>query len=439
MKKISILLKTTADESLKDLLQTPYYKIYNLVEQWYEKPKNISNRIVFLEYKNKNERKSIIKSLIANNPRELIIPYFRWDIQSKYAIFAWNQYSSHNVDWKTFRHKNKMNEFIGNEKKSFFIPYNELWSHNYDSIKNHLWWENFIIKPINRSASAWAFKIQSQENWDNISSKLLHSDHVVEEYYPGHLHSVDFYFDGENILILCAVKEMPFIEILDENKFSDTFFSMYWEDIQKHFLYSLPIRYDIPYSRLHDEERKFIYSLWSKLKNIWYKWFIHLEYKFDTKTKKVWFIEWWARMWWQRIDWIKKLHYFDIKSLLYDIHSNDISKWKKYKWCYIFKETVADMHYVWIYKNFLKKTHIWDILTWYKNYMQVSFYDYIINYFKSIGIIINNLHIVKNSYSNNFYPTYQGKSSFKILFEVNDENFKKLREKKIGIIEKLIF
>jgi hypothetical protein len=33
MKRISILLKTTADESLKDLLKTPYYKIYNLVEQ----------------------------------------------------------------------------------------------------------------------------------------------------------------------------------------------------------------------------------------------------------------------------------------------------------------------------------------------------------------------------------------------------------------------
>jgi len=69
-------------------------------------------------------------------------------------------------------------------------------------------------------------------------------------------------------LVLSAVRELPFIEILDEHKHSALFLEKYGEDIEKRFLYFLPIRYDVPYNKIHDEERKFLESLGKKLHNI---------------------------------------------------------------------------------------------------------------------------------------------------------------------------
>ncbi len=439
MRKISILIKHSGEETVKQLLQTPYYRIYVLIEEGTEIPKSLSNRVIFFSYKREHHRNGIIKKLISDKPRELIIPFFRGDSYSQYAIHTRNQYSNKNIDWKIFKYKHKMNEFVGSEKKAIFLLHDTLSTTSYNDIKKTLWEDTFIVKPINKSASAWAFKIANHHDWEQIQSKLLPCDHVIEEYYPWHLHSVDFYFDGEHVLVLCIVKEMPFIEIMDENKHSEEFLLAYGEEINKHFLYFLPIRYDIPYNKMSDTERKLLSDLWKKLKSIGYKWFIHVEYKFNPITKKVGFIERWARMGWQRSDWIKRLHYFDIKELLYDIHSGDISKWKSYKWSYIFKNIVPNMHYIGIYKNFLKKTSIGEIISSHKNYMEISFQQYIINYFKSLWIVVNNLHIMTSGNKKDFYPSYQWKSIFKVLFEVDDDNFKKLKSKKIQIIEKLVF
>lgn len=440
MRKISLLHIYGGLHTLDLLLALPYHKIYLLIESAEVLPKVTSTRLQFLVYTSEREWKKVIKKLVSDHPNELIVPFFRGDSDSQYSIYLQNQYQDITIDRKLFRHKNKMNEFIGQEKKFLYLLQDELATTSYSQLQNTLQEDTMIIKPINRSASAGAFKIASAEDWNRIKNRLLPAHHVAEEYYPWHLHSIDFYFDGEHILILCAVKEMPFIEIMDENKFSPWYLEQYGEEIKQHFLYALPIRYDIDYSRLHDNEWKFIQSLWTKLKAISYQWFIHLEYKFDPLTKKVWFIERGARMGWQRVDWIKRLHYFDMRELLYDIHSNDISKRKAYKWCYIFKNRANDVHYIGIYKNFLKKTHIGTVLSSYKNYFKISFQTFVTEYFKSIGITITNIKTIATTGSNHyFYPSYEWKWSLKILFEVDDENFKKLRKKKIEIIEKLVF
>ncbi len=441
MRKISLIANYRKSINIKEWLSVPYYKIYILKRESIEISKNLSssNRIQIHSYSNENEIKWIIKRIIEKSPDEYLIPYFTSDRLSKYSIYTNNQYSSNEVDWRTFRYKNKMNEFIGMNKKNLFIPHEKLSQYNYDSISKEINENIFIIKPINLSSSAGAFKITSHQDREDIKSKLLKTDHIVEEYFWWYLHSLDFYCDGEKILLLTAVKEMPFIEILDEKRLSNSFMNTYWSEIEKHFLYFLPIRYDIPTSKLRDEEWKFLEEVGKKLISIGYKWIIHLEYKYDPNTKKVGFIERGARLGGERVNYLKKINYFDMASLLYDIHNGDTSKRKKYKWSYILKDSVNDLHYIWIYKNFIKKTTIGEILTNHKNFFKVSFIEHLNQYFYSIGLEVKNLQIITTGNQKDFYPSYEWKSTFRIFFEVDDENFKKFTKKKITILEQIVF
>jgi hypothetical protein len=200
------------------------------------------------------------------------------------------------------------------------------------------------------------------------------------------------------------------------------------------------VRYDVPYAKLHDEERKFLAKLGKKLKQWWYVWFIHLEYKFDSKNKKLWFIERWARLGWERIEWIKKLHYFDIPTLLYEIHSGDISKWKPYKGSYIFKNIIPNMHYVGLYQNFLEKTHVGTVLTAYDNYVNISYKDYMLSLISQYGVVPNDMKILLTHKKWYLHPSIEGRwTRCKIYIELNDEMFLKLKKKKIDLIEQLSF
>jgi len=440
-KRISLIVKISSKKDITHLLHYKFKTIYCLVKNDIDVGKISSQRIMLLPYTDESEWKSIIWNTIKNNPLEKIIPYFRGDDNSKYAIQVHNCYNENTIDRRLFKHKNKMNDFMSHSKKFKFIKQEELKNISYEEISNTIWEQTFIIKPINKSSSAGAFKITNTFDRDNIQEKLLPCDHVAEEYYAGHLHSIDFYFDGEHILVLSAVREVPFIEILDENKHSVEFIEQYWKEIQQNFLFSLPIRYDIPYQKLHTNEREFITEIGKRLKAIGYVGFIHLEYKFDTTTKKIWYIERGARLWWERLRWIEHLHYFDIIDLLYSIHTQDISKRENYKWSYIFKTIKPNTHYVGIYKFFLKPTHIGEVLLWHKNPFKISYTEYLKSYFQKIGIIIQDINIVsKKSEKNMIYPSYKSNETyFKIMFEIDDENFKKLRSKKIEIIEKLVF
>jgi hypothetical protein len=116
----------------------PYHKIYNLIEEGSEKPKSLSNRVVFISYTKESQWKKIIEKLVSDNPRELIIPFFRGDAYSQYAIHTRNQYSNKNIDWKLFKYKHKMNEFVGSEKKAIFLLHDKLSSTSYNEIKERL-------------------------------------------------------------------------------------------------------------------------------------------------------------------------------------------------------------------------------------------------------------------------------------------------------------
>jgi hypothetical protein len=138
MRKISILIKHSGEETVKQLLQTPYYRIYVLIEEGTEIPKSLSNRVIFFSYKREHHRNGIIKKLISDKPRELIIPFFRGDSYSQYAIHTRNQYSNKNIDWKIFKYKHKMNEFVGSEKKAIFLLHDTLSTTSYNDIKKTL-------------------------------------------------------------------------------------------------------------------------------------------------------------------------------------------------------------------------------------------------------------------------------------------------------------
>gem|GEM_PF-3245521 len=64
---------------------------------------------------------------------------------------------------------------------------------------------------------------------------------------------------------------MAYIELMDKNKFSDEFKSKYGEEIEKNFLYNLPLRYTLSLTKLSLTETKFIKKVKDKLSSINYK------------------------------------------------------------------------------------------------------------------------------------------------------------------------
>gem|GEM_PF-3106587 len=184
MRKISLLHIYGGLHTLDLLLALPYHKIYLLIESAEVLPKVTSTRLQFLVYTSEREWKKVIKKLVSDHPNELIVPFFRGDSDSQYSIYLQNQYQDITIDRKLFRHKNKMNEFIGQEKKFLYLLQDELATTSYSQLQNTLQEDTMIIKPINRSASAGAFKIASAEDWNRIKNRLLPAHHVAEEYYP---------------------------------------------------------------------------------------------------------------------------------------------------------------------------------------------------------------------------------------------------------------
>ncbi len=128
------------------------------------------------------------------------------------------------------------------------------------------------MKPTNASSSTYTFKIKSQEEYAEILTKISKSYHyLVEEYIGGNLFSLDFYMDGENLYMLCFAREVAMIDLIETKKFSKDFLAIYGEDLEKHFNFVLPIRYNIDFTKISKTEMGFFEKIRKRLSEVDYR------------------------------------------------------------------------------------------------------------------------------------------------------------------------
>lgn len=444
MKKISLI---TYWKNIKDVIdglcKLKYKKIYFIYKEWSYLTKK-EKGIIPIQIFDKKKISCILKNIIRQNPKETFVPFFRGDSNSKYMIYSYNLLWK-KIDRKEFRHKDLMNKRmkdIGN-KTSFSIQKKEIKNVSFKGFQKEHSISKFIIKPHNSSASTSTYKIESEDEFNEVKKKLINSNqYIVEEYLEGKLYSVDFLFDGENLLLLAYVKETSNAEYIEQQKFTPDFMNKYWDDINKDLLYILPVRYSLHFEDLSSTEKKFLREIKKILKKLDYKGIIHLEYKYDSMTKKIGFIERWARMWGQRSELVKKLHYFDIRDLMYDAFAKqDISKWEEKWWLHYFKDKNKGHHLIWIKTSFLKKTHIWDLLIKNNDFFSIWYTQFLKNYLlKKFGLEVENAYFYYKTKNNFFYHTSDSKWTYFIVYlEVFEEQFLKFKKNQSKIIEQLIF
>ncbi|MEI7562627.1 MAG: hypothetical protein WCJ39_02710 [bacterium] len=186
---------------------------------------------------------------------------------------VYNIVNGTNIDYKIFRHKDVMNDFLGKltHKRNISVSYKSILTLTYQKAKKDLG-SKFIIKPQNTSSSMLTFKVTSEKEFKDVKKKLLKKyEYVVEEYIDGQLNSLDFFFDGEHMFLLCNVREIPFVELIENHKFSPDFYEKYGEDISRYFSFFLPLRYNIPFTKLSPLEYAFFNEIKEKLKNLQFK------------------------------------------------------------------------------------------------------------------------------------------------------------------------
>lgn len=390
--------------------------------------------------------KNEISELFKKYSDYLILPNFAWDDYSKYAISIFNKSYKTKVNSKIFKEKDIMTNFLWEiaSKKYVKLTYKELITKNYDYFEENVW-KDFIIKPTNASSSTNTFKVINSDELENIKIKLSKTyDYIIEEYIWWDLFSLDFFFDWENIFLLVFAREIPMIELSDKNKFSSKFIEKYWEELKKHFNFILPLSYHIDFSKISVLELKFLEKLRLKLSGIWYRGVIHLEYKYDSKTKQIWFIEWWARYGWYRKIFMKEIYHTDYLRLPYNLLvDKDYSKFSNIKWnIYKFKEKEYNLNFVRVKTNFIDRVDYISILKKSWDIFKNSFNDFLKDYYKNkFWINVKKIDFFVNAdKNNNFYPFYKNnETKFDYILELNDENFSIFKKKKFKIIEEFFF
>lgn len=374
----------------------------------------------------------------------LILPYFISDINSKYAIRVYNEAYSTKIDPNHFRIKNKMNEFLGNElvkKKSIKKTYVEVQSLSYRAVKSQLG-KNFILKPTNAASSLLNFKISSEAQFVKAKAKLKKKfQYVVEEYLEGNLYSLDFFSDGNDIFLLCFVREIPFLELLEH--FSPNYLKKYKKYIASEFLHFLPIRYSLDLKKISSLEFDFIKRIGQRLIEKKYRGFIHLEYKVKRKEGKIGFIEWGARTGGKRANFIEGMHGLRVENLPADLlHRKDHSRFEKIKGLYCLKNRDIDKNYLMIYTSVTEKTHIMKVLSLVPHFLNLSFENFIREFlWDNWRIKIKNIEFFLSTTSEGYlYPFYErSDSKFNYIMEFEEEPFKKFLKKKHKILEHLVF
>lgn len=449
MKKIKTLLisKVNISKSLiYNLSKLPYTKII-LFYLWEKNvnikiPKNINT----IQCNNLLDFNKKMTQAYKDHLEYLIIPYFSWDINSKYSIKTFNKTYNTNINPKIFKEKDQMMKVLSDivPKKYLKYKYKDLYNEDFNKIRESLWWK-LIIKPTNASSSINAFKVMTQQDFENIKTKISRSyDYVIEEYIWWNLFSIDFFFDWSKMYLLTFVREVSMIEIIEEDKFSNKFCEKYQEELNKHFNFVLPIRYNCDFEKLSKTEFSFLNKIKGRLKEMEYRWFVHLEYKYDRKEDKLWFIEWGARLGWNRTKYIKNIYNTDTYKIpYYLLVEKDSSKFVLIKdWIYKFKEKEHNINLVWVKTNFVEPTNYINLLknTW--NIINTSFKDFILSYYKEkFWIKVNDITFLIKYWTNyNFFPFYMNNTSkFDYFLELDDENFKLFKKKKIKILEEIFF
>jgi len=438
-----VLYKEWFEWSIKKLINLKYNKIYVFYPKEWESILVVNKKIEYIPFVKIDEIKSLLKELVEGKNDEFIIPYFRGEIYSKYMIYVWNLYGK-DFDWKYFRNKDKMDSLMEEVVPKFFQKVNkkDLVNIDYDSLSVATGKREFIIKPLDRSSSMEVFRFDSQLSFDEIQNKLSKSDvYILEEYLSGLLYSVDFFFNWEDILFLAHVKETPFVEWIERKKLGEKFLGKYGDEIIKNFLYFLPVRYTM--SNFRQAEIQFFQKVRDLLRKIKFHGIIHLEYKYNKDKDEIWFIERGARLGGQRAMITEKLHFHDVRNLMYDVFAKkDISKWEEKNWLYFFKDKKPDVHIVWIKANVLKKTNLFSIFSKIPKYMNISFEWYLCQLLdKYRGIEAKDFMFnVKWNQKWEIYPFYESnKTQFTYFFELNEENFKIFRKKQVEIVEKFVF
>jgi len=376
-----------------------------------------------------------------------IIPYFSWDTNSKYSIKFFNKTYWIKINPQIFKKKNEMMRFLWDIAKKKFIQvnYKDLFHLEIEELREKIG-DSCIIKPIDASSSVSTFKLWDISELLEVRRKLSKKyDYIIEEYIWWELYSLDFFFDGENAFFLSFMREIAMIELSDKKKFSKSFLDSYGEEIEKHFQFIIPIRYNLDFSKISLTEVKFLNSIILKLKEIWYRWPIHLEYKYDKKTNKIWFIEWGARYGWKRVSWMKKIYQLDSQKIPhYTLIQQDFSKfqkiWKSH--LYIPIEQEPNINLIGCKTNFIGTTNYISILKKMWGIFDISVSQFLKDYyFRVFGIKVQNIDFyAKYSSWYNFFPFYiNNETRFDYILELDDKNFELFKLKKFQIIEKTFF
>lgn len=378
-----------------------------------------------------------------NQGQTLLIPFFSWDRLAKYSIDVYNHTFSTNIQYARFKDKDMINDTIQSISKKKFIYYTfkELLDESYDHIVSK-WLKKFIIKPQSWSSSLMTFLVENLKDFDIVKQKLSSAfNYIIEEYFEGELNSVDFYHDGENLYILAYIKESALKDLYTTHQFSDAFLNTFKKDL-KLFNFLIPVRYNESFKNITHEELTFISKIKDVLAKLPYRWYIHLEYKFDTSTNTIGFVERWARLWFKRKLFIEQVYTnhmetFNIPYLILN---------KKLQWfdvslpgVYILKENITNTNIIWMRTSFYKKTS--------KNFTTIKMFEDALSrslreYFSTtFDVHISDIqYIIIYKEWNTFYPFYQSNDTrLDYLLFFNDKDFLVVKEHIGEIVEHLVF
>ena len=408
--------------------------------------KKIATKLEIIQIQKWNDLNRKIKEICWKYLEYKIIPHFNWDDNSRHAIKVYNHTFWTKVDAKIFKEKDRMQSFLWeiSRKKYLKMSFREAVHSSYESIVSEIGWQ-FIIKPTNASASRSAFKVESYNEFEAIKHKLARGyEYLIEEYIGWELYSIDFFVADNKIYLLSYAREVAMIELSEKKKFSKSFLEKYGEELEKHFNFILPIAYHLDFSKLNKIELNFLEELRKKLLTINYRWVIHLEYKYDRKLKKIWFIEWGARYGGYRNIFIKKINNTDVQKIpYYLLIENDSSRFEVLKnniSC--LKEQEHNLNFVRVKTNFIETTNFISILKKTGGIFETSLAQFLKEYYmRAFGIKIKDINFyTKYSSWYNFFPFYH-KTSTKLdyILELDDKNFELFKLKKFQIIEKTFF
>jgi len=372
-----------------------------------------------------------------------LIPFFFWDVLAKHSIDIYNHTFSTKVKYPYFKDKNAINHIIQSACKKQFMHYtfDQLQQIRYQDIAK-IWLEKFIIKPQSGSSSFMTFLVENSKDFTTIKKKLSPKHtYILEEYFYGELNSVDFYNDGKNLYILAYIKEKALKDLSTGNQLSEDFLHTYKKDL-KLFNFLIPVRYNESFEKITHEEFRFLSKIQDILTKLHYRWFIHLEYKFNASTHTIGFVERWARLGFKRKTFIEKAYTTGIKALnLPYLILHDKLQWftTVAPWLYILKESNTNTNILWMRTSFYKKTN--------KKFTTIeSFKDalsrFLRTYFsKTFDIQVMDIqYVIKYKEWNVFYPFYQcNDTRLDYLLFFNDKDFL-IVKKNIGkIVERLVF